>query len=483
VKRHSKIRYDTKILLTTGATGSRRSMGVAILVVMSIVAALPQARAFQTFPGSNGKILMRVEPRRGPEALVLMNPDGSAQMKVADGNAQYPTFSPDGRWVAYQLRAPNAGGTHLHVMRADGTADADLGFDVVDNASWSPDGRLVAASNRDVIVFNRDGTNKTVIYSAPSGLYPTSVAWSPDGSRIAYEVVDDDDLSQLFVNNPAGTQQEAIGGDICCSQGDPTWSPNGSELLFTAGPGAFVHRFDGTDDRQVFEFRDDTYYSNFAWAPDGHAIAFEYRAHHELESNVGLVDPVSGRVDDLNVGSPNAAPEYTASTSEVPLWSPDSNKITYRYGDEQYLLDVETGSRHFISSNLSWDSAYAESWQPCSSSDCAVNIPPVNAHRHRRKLTLEIYRSKNHLVALTGLELKDRFQPCQNSVRVVLQRRVDGHWLVVDESLGAPSAPFIAEPPGGGRQTYRAKAGRESVGFRAEDICGATTSNVVTFQA
>jgi Tol biopolymer transport system component len=66
----------------------------------------------------------------------------------------HPVFSPDGAWIAFSRRKPQAPmGKQLWLMRADGseavsiTADADIHFS---NPAWSPDGKQLVVQGVDL---------------------------------------------------------------------------------------------------------------------------------------------------------------------------------------------------------------------------------------------------------------------------------------------------------------------------------------------
>jgi hypothetical protein len=100
-------------------------------------------------------------------------------------------WSPDGSLIAFKsIDDLSTGGFHIDVVHPDGSsfrrvADAD-DFD------WSPDGErlAIAGPGADVSVVNADGTDLHPIARCRCdlrgpGIYQ-SVAWSLDGTRIAY---------------------------------------------------------------------------------------------------------------------------------------------------------------------------------------------------------------------------------------------------------------------------------------------------------
>jgi Tol biopolymer transport system component len=101
-----------------------------------------------------------------------------------------PTFSPDGRQVAYfdgmgdwghSLRVVNADGSGVRIL----VAQAEIGH--VDDLAWSSDGSHLAfsAAEGGIWIVGVDGSGLTEV--VPDGVNP---AWSPDGSRLSYQHAD-----------------------------------------------------------------------------------------------------------------------------------------------------------------------------------------------------------------------------------------------------------------------------------------------------
>jgi Tol biopolymer transport system component len=140
--------------------------------------------------------------------LNVVHPDGSSLRRVADGDLGSVSWSPDGSLIAFVSH--DDVGMHLDVVQPDGSSlrrVADVGEPLVD-FEWSPNGKQLAivvpagppvAENdtnarrsADVSVVNADGTDlhriarcRCDLRGPRPDLYE-SVAWSLDGTRIAY---------------------------------------------------------------------------------------------------------------------------------------------------------------------------------------------------------------------------------------------------------------------------------------------------------
>src|SRR4051812_44382626 len=103
-----------------------------------------------------------------------------------------PTWSPDGKRVAYQ--SDKDGSFHIYVMNADGTDTKQIssGKDIDDrHPAWSPDGNAVAvdsgdATHREIWIIDIASQRRTQV--TKTGAIATFPSWSPDGKRLAFYV-------------------------------------------------------------------------------------------------------------------------------------------------------------------------------------------------------------------------------------------------------------------------------------------------------
>jgi WD40-like Beta Propeller Repeat len=181
-----------------------------------------------------------------PFEIYVMNADGTNRVAVTnDGlNNDDPSWSPDGGKIAFVSN--RSGNPEIYVMNADGTSQDQLTSLGGRDPAWSPDGIKIAFSNAgDLYTMSSDGADVTPIVNDEVGedLQP---AWSPDGSRVAFVHRTSyyvrpygwewDDIDSV---NPDGTGRSAITTDGCCgSAGDgyrntaPAYSPDGTKIAF-----------------------------------------------------------------------------------------------------------------------------------------------------------------------------------------------------------------------------------------------------------
>ena len=130
---------------------------------------------------ADGSDARRLIPRRLPGLL--------ANRKVS---FQAPTWSPDGRRIAYEQSIWESQRSNLYMMNADGSGRRRLTrLRNARSPAWSPNGAAIAfthrpekGSNREIFVLTlRTGKLRRLTKTKADESLPQ---WSPDGRRIAY---------------------------------------------------------------------------------------------------------------------------------------------------------------------------------------------------------------------------------------------------------------------------------------------------------
>jgi hypothetical protein len=248
----------------------------------------------------------------------VINLDGSGMRTVAHGLD--PAWSPDGRQIAFTKWVDKPG---LYVVNADGTGERQLyGMNDAKSPTWSPDGAMIAVTTRDsklaTVTFGRYSFSTTkdqwwivavpvaggdlipvpvdgeyyafsptwsstgfIAYRGNRGLYlttldkdaqaavvgntprPDSPVWSPDGSRLAFMMWQNDhwdiftmspDGSHLKVLTPPPPFLKRVYNNVA-----PTWSPDGKYVAFLSDREGvdnwhvYVMNADGSDQRALLD--------------------------------------------------------------------------------------------------------------------------------------------------------------------------------------------------------------------------------------
>ena len=227
--------------------------------------------------------------------------------KLTSGGSGYnPDYSPDGRRLAFERRfggvMPDAimtmgsGGSTAAVVPTTCRADPCLGDS---SPAWSPDAsRLVferafgpivddaAAGGVELVTSGADGSGEQVILqSLPIGKEPHDAQWSPDGTRIAVNLLNitakPRNGSAIYVLDADGWGLRRI-TPLRLNAGSPDWSPDGKRIVFNSsyeGQAAveiYTVRPDGSGLKRVRDEPEDGFSFEPVWSPDGKRIAFAH---------------------------------------------------------------------------------------------------------------------------------------------------------------------------------------------------------------
>lgn len=187
-------------------------------------------------------------------------------------------------------------------------------------------GRLAFVSgrdgNREIYSMNADGTGLTRL-TTHSGS-DEAPAWSPDGSRIAFE---SDGGANIYVMSADGSGSERL-----VSGWTPAWSPDGSTLAFGLLKDGAVRIASVTDGVPgvVYLTDDPGYYAQPSWSPDGLRLVYVSDwAAYDFLSDIYMLDVGNGDVRALTQGW-DRLPEMHLYFH--PVWSPDGSTIAVVHG-------------------------------------------------------------------------------------------------------------------------------------------------------
>jgi TolB protein len=228
------------------------------------------------------------QPFGTPANIFVVNADkNSPEIKLTNDDLSVrPVWSPDGAKVAF-IREGKSGG--IFVMDADGTNLRRItqGPEGIGTLAWSPDGKYMAYEvrsvrnlnqtsivlDRQIYLVNLEGDARPYLL-ASDGALPS---WSPDGHQIAFTSIrrtgpDKWATSVSVVSVNAGSAPHML----IDNARSLSWAPDGQHILYvaTASPKLelFVADPDGSNPRRISDKRYDVI--SAAWSPDGKHIAF-----------------------------------------------------------------------------------------------------------------------------------------------------------------------------------------------------------------
>jgi len=163
------------------------------------------------------------------------------------------------------------------------------------------------------------GTLCAVVLTAAFGARSVAAGDRQERTKIAFSC-----RGQICTMNGDGGAQYRLTHDTHTVDGYPSWSPDGSRLVFTAGLGdktvLYTMNADGSDrERLTPSLGDD---AMAAWSPDGGTIALD--------------DNLSGRIELMNADGSGRRP-LTSGEASLPTWSPDGSKLAFVSGNGRNL--------------------------------------------------------------------------------------------------------------------------------------------------
>jgi WD40 repeat protein len=305
-------------------------------------------------------------------AIVAIGCAGAAYLRSAGSDPAVNAARPGHRlpsngaltilWKAHagvSVSALGAGG-QLHTVYRCGVGSACA---APASIAWAPDGRRVALSFvafgglfPDVglhIVDVATGVDRRIPFTTtnpPNDAWflrarrrlgcsmPAELAWSPDGSTLAYRCTDSSVRGVQLLRVSGGRRRTIIGH---AGAFWPTWSPDGRRIAYSTtllphgDSRIYTVSLDGSRRRLVARHG-----AAPVWSPDGRAIAFEARC------GIRMVTP-RGR----DVTPPPGSAACGIGRTGRPVWSPDGTQLAISDDGGTYTMAADgTGvqelSRH-----------------------------------------------------------------------------------------------------------------------------------------
>lgn len=249
---------------------------------------------------------------------------------------------------------------------------------------------------------------------------PVAWSWSPDGTRLAYVLLDAQGRYQLYLWSPRTRHAREIARDLPVGS-PPQWSPDGETIaVIDANQDICLYRT-ADSGRQCMNVQPA---SQPIWSPDGETIAFLPRLH---PNGLSRVEVGSGRVTPIFTGGEGL---------NHPRWAPDGTQIAFSYVPEadglRHIAMVPANGGEVVPLTGGNSIQDQPVWSPDGHSIVYIE-DPVTARLQSDVVVLNI--KTGEFTAVTAHPMNDadaRWSP-------------DGLWLafVSDRSSGRPHLHFV----------------------------------------
>ena len=271
----------------------------------------------------------------------------------------------------------------------------------------APDSRIVFTSTRhrnaDIFVMDADGGNqeRLTINNARDG----NPSWSPDRTQIAFVSDRGGGGHEIYVMDARGKGAIKL-TDGPRRKGHLDWSPDGEKIAFTSWEGQkrtiwrtpYITVMDA-DGKNPFKLTDG---KEPSWSPDGQRIAFA--SGYDWDDQIFLIDADGGRRERVTKDT---------AIKGSPAWSPDGKRIAYMtitLKDEFfqiYVIGADGRNRVRLTHNL--EDHFDPTWSPDGRMIAYVWSPNIHPHPPA-KIRLMTADGK-YLKQLTGDQRGNEYHP------------------------------------------------------------------------
>jgi len=273
----------------------------------------------------------------------------SYQLTNAKGSSRNPTWSPDGKHLAFL--STRDGGTQIYLSSPPGKEAARL--TQVDNGvndfSWAPDGRSIAFTTTEV--FPRTGGDETPEYHIVGNDQPFSTSlWT---------------LGISFNGGGVPPPPERVEDGVAFAVDDFSWSPDSRQIAFSATQyrdrypfwsyDIYVLNLTDKSTKKIVDRKGPDFFP--VWSPDGREIAFRTYVITEKDEyytySAGYVAVVPA------AGGPARVLTEQFDENPTPLaWSPDGIYFAARQKTFQHLFRLNPATKAIERVSQPYDSVF-----------------------------------------------------------------------------------------------------------------------------
>jgi eukaryotic-like serine/threonine-protein kinase len=238
-RRPRPLLYITVVVMSAAAS-------IAVWRVSSGPDAAPLVVPFTSLPGIESTPAFSPDGERiafawdGPDRdnvdVYVQVVPGGAPVRLTTDPAQdnYPAFSPDGALIAFVR-----GGSRVLIVPAEGGEEREVGPVADPRITFTQDGQFIAAGGpaspgahgAGIVLLPIAGGPTRPLTRPPPGTIDIAPAFSPDGSRLAFQRIPTPSVSDIWVADATGVNARRITFDNTMLTG-PVWAQDGRSLIF-----------------------------------------------------------------------------------------------------------------------------------------------------------------------------------------------------------------------------------------------------------
>lgn len=321
-----------------------------------------------------------VAKRQSTGELYIMDQNGATR-QVTNTNLEVGAvrWSPNGEKILFEAKDKTTGrqDIYLYDLISDSLRNMTGIFSsakVNKSPAWHPNGDKFAyatneaGTNFEIYVHNIDGSlfpARRVTFTGTNNDHPI---WSPDGTQLVCVSSNAGDsygslMMMKLINNATDWSGISLNKDstVAPRGANPSWSPDGSKILFDYDQDIFQVEFDTGGSYASWTIKRITNNRSNrkpVWAPDGSRFTYESNVFGSYDIfTLGVGDPVelASRLTFMN----------TANESDA-RWSPDLSKLVFvsdQDGDNEiYMIDPDGSNQVQLTNNNVSD--FGPRWKP-----------------------------------------------------------------------------------------------------------------------